>query len=526
MVQILMILVYASIYLHDDMGDSLHTIGPDPAVYPLRIAGITLAGFYAIWGFFHLLASRCGSQIDATGRVHWVKTAEQGMTLSRIAAALWWLFCLFELGWLKVVRNTIGDLVLIDELIAIAPFFAVLAGCWWSIFPVERRMHEALLWRELHDPHGHTIHPPPTRAQYVWLSIRHQALLWMVPLTLLMGWQEVLNFEFKPIIAFIDRLSPGHGEDLFPIVQWLGTLSLVLVTPALMRFVWDTVAIGPGPLRDQVQAMCKRYRVRVGGPLLWRTHGTMVNGAILGIFWPLRFMLLTDALLERLTPSQVEAVMAHEVAHVRRRHLIWLGVCVISTVMVGVWAIGAAAGLFEKVVKVHPNDEALSILATVIALGGAGLVFGMVSRRFEWQADAFAAQHMSQKEKGSEERRDEVRPNDGMYPAPTAPSLPSSVPSSSLPSSAPRVTREAVAVMASALQAVADLNGISATRFSWRHGSIRQRQQRLLSLVDVPVAKAPIDRQVRLIKLAAAAALLAVLASMVWELLHQTPIAH
>lgn len=80
--------------------------------------------------------------------------------------------------------------------------------------------------------------------------------------------------------------------------------------------------------------------------------------------------------------------------------------------------------------------------------------------------------------------------------------------------------------MASALQAVADLNGISATRFSWRHGSIRQRQQRLLSLVDVPVAKAPIDRQVRLIKLAAAAALLAVLASMVWELLHQTPIAH
>ena len=81
--------------------------------------------------------------------------------------------------------------------------------------------------------------------------------------------------------------------------------------------------------------------------------------------------------------------------------------------------------------------------------------------------------------------------------------------------------------MASALQAVADLNGIAANKFSWRHGSIRQRQERLMRLVDVPVAAAPIDRQVRVIKVVAGVALALGGASMVvQEVLMRASIVH
>ncbi len=522
MVQILMILLFGSIYIRDGMEDAAQAVSLHPTQNPIRIAGITLAGFYAIWGTFHLLTIWCGSRVDKTGRLRWVHTAERGMTVTRLAGAAWWGFALFELDWLRAVRTMVGDGLLYDELLAMSPFIALLAGAWWSIYPVERRLQDAMLMRQLDDPEGHGIYPPVERMQQVWMSIRHQVLLWTVPLTIIMGWQELLGILTDPLTGSLRSLAKDGDGVLVAIIQWIGMLVIIITTPALMRVVWDTVRIGPGPLADQVHAMCRKYGVRVGGPLLWRTRGTMVNGAILGVFWPFRFMLLTDALLERLSPAQVEAVMAHEVAHVRRRHLIWLAVCVVSTVIVASLAIAAAAGLLHTVAGSPSQRRCLiSIAATVIGLGGAGLVFGMVSRRFEWQADAFAVQHLSQKDEGTEERRDEVRPNDGMYPAPTTPSLPFSVPSSS-----PRVTREAVAVMSSALQAVADLNGIAANKFSWRHGSIRQRQENLLRLVDVPVAAAPIDKQVRLIKLAAAAALLAVLASMVWELLHQTPIAH
>jgi STE24 endopeptidase len=495
MVQILMILLFGSIYVHDGQGDAVASFGPNPAEYPYRIAGITLAGFYVIWGAFHLLTRFCGEQIDRTGRMRWVQLAERGMTAARLFGTAWWLFALFELGWLKAVRAVVGDLLLVDELLAMSPFILLLAGAWWSIYPVERRIQDAMFMRHLDDPHGHTIHPPLTRGQHVWMSVRHQVMLWMVPLTLLMGWQEFLNFEFEPIKNLLERISPRNVATLFPLVQWLGTLAIVITSPSLMRVVWDTVKIESGPLADQVHAMCRKYKVRVAGPLLWRTRGSMVNGAILGVFWPFRFMLLTDALLERLSPAQVEAVMAHEVAHVRRRHLIWLAVCVLSTVLVAAWAIAGAVDAFQRLTSIKPSDDLVSIAATILGLGGAAMVFGLVSRRFEWQADAFSVQHMSQKEAGQD--------------------------------SPSRVTRDAVVIMASALQAVADLNGIAANRFSWRHGSIRQRQERLMRLVDVPVAAAPIDKEVRVIKVVAGVALTLGIASMViQEIMVRASIVH
>jgi Zn-dependent protease with chaperone function len=179
--------------------------------------------------------------------------------------------------------------------------------------------------------------------------------------------------------------------------------------------------------------------------------------------------------------------MAHEVAHVRRRHLIWLGVCVMATVLAALWAIAGAAGLLQELTGKEASEDLISLAAGILGLGGAGFVFGLVSRRFEWQADAFAVQHLSRVE------------------AEAAPAG----------ANAPRVTPAAVATMASALQAVAELNGIAANKFSWRHGSIRQRQDRLYKLVHVPLAAAPIDRQVFVIKLTAGIALALGIASMI-----------
>jgi Zn-dependent protease with chaperone function len=480
MVQVLLILLYGSIYLHDGLREAP---GGDPSTNPLKVAATTLAGFVAIWLALHLVAAWCGSQIDKTGRVRWIQTAERWLTLSRIAGACWWTYCLFDLGWLGAVRTKVGDLWLIDELLAMSPFIALLVGGWWSLYPVERRFHEALLIRQLDNPDAQPIHPILSRSEQVWMSARHQLLLWMVPLTLLMGWQELLSFQAKPLIRVLGGIAPRHGGDLLEAVRLIGTFLIIIVTPALMRFVWDTVRIGPGPLADQVHAMCRRYRVRVGGPLLWRTRGTMVNGAILGVFYPLRFMLLTDALLERLGPAQVEAVMAHEVAHVRRRHLIWLAVCIVSTVIVAAWCLTGALWALHIVTHAIPSETTVSVASTLIGLAGAGMVFGLVSRRFEWQADAFAVQHLSTTQGPSDHQQ-------------------------------ARVTPEAVTTMASALQSVADLNGIAANKPSWRHGSIRQRQERLRRLVNVPIAATPIDRQVLVIKLVASIALALGVASM------------
>src|SRR5262245_1137435 len=112
MVQVLLILLYGSIYLHDGLKEA-----PGGHDHPLKIAATTLAGFFAIWLALHAMATWCGSQIDKTGRARWIHIAERWLTLSRLAGACWWSYCLFNLGWLEAVRARVGDLWLIDELL-------------------------------------------------------------------------------------------------------------------------------------------------------------------------------------------------------------------------------------------------------------------------------------------------------------------------------------------------------------------------------------------------------------------------
>src|SRR5262245_46029263 len=187
MVQVLLILLYGSIYLHDGLKEAPG--GTD--LNPLKVAATTLAGFFAIWLALHAMATWWGSQIANTGRVRWIHIAERWLTLSRLAGAAWWTYCLFDLGWLQAVRRAVGDLWLIDELLAMSPFIALLVGGWWSLYPVERRFHEAFLMRQLDSPDAQPIHPILSRSAQVWMAARHQLLLWMLPLTLMMGWREL-----------------------------------------------------------------------------------------------------------------------------------------------------------------------------------------------------------------------------------------------------------------------------------------------------------------------------------------------
>ena len=104
-----------------------------------------------------------------------------------------------------------------------------------------------------------------------------------------------------------------------------------------------------------------------------------------------------------------------------------------------------------------------------VALG----LFGWVSRRFERQADTFAACHLSVAAEGDERR----------------------------------VTPEAAATVAGALGTIARMEPVRTRGPSWRHGSIAWRQAYLASIVGRPVDGLEIDRQVRRIKLAALAGL-------------------
>lgn len=471
MVQLLIIAMFVAVQLRDREG------APATPESAARIAAV-FCGIFAAWVLVQAAALVAGRRLDRTGNLDILPVLDRLVAALRASAGLAMGYVLVKGGWLDAVRAIVGDVVLLDEWLAISPMIVFLVATWWSMYPVERRLKEAVLLRHLQD--GLPVHAPLTRVQFIWSALRHQVLLVFVPLSLVSGWGELV-----PLLAARLGLSGGPESPSWwgvgePLVTWGGILVIFILAPAILRHVWDTVRIGPGEVRDQVRRVCDAHGVRISGPFLWRTHGSILNGAVVGIFWPLRYLLFTDALVERLDRLQFEGVIAHEIGHVRYRHVLWMGVTVVAAALAIGWAMAGvqlATGLRLEGADVQTPVLTLAILAVVIVL------FGAVSRRFEWQADAFAVRHLS-----------EVLPDETVE--------------------AGVVTPRAVRTMQDALGSVADLNGVSPRRFDFRHGSIAQRQARLARLVGLRHRSLPIDRVVWCIKIAAGTIVLTTLAMM------------
>jgi STE24 endopeptidase len=380
----------------------------------------------------------------------------------------------------------IGDLILIDEMLAISLPIAMLVFGWWADYPIDRRLREATLIGSIDA--GRPIQAIWTRSQYLLGQVRHQLALMLVPLLVLIGWLEMV-ITWAPRDELVQAgLSLGGAGILF------------LFAPLVIRRIWDTIPLPPGELRQMLVDMCRQHRVVVRELLLWRTFGGLLNAAVMGVVGPLRYILMTDALLESLPLKQVEAVMAHEIAHVRRHHMFWLLIVAAgaSTLLQTLGAIifdlliptssvvdpqPVAAGFTWELL----NDPELAI--GVIACCGAAcwlLTFGWVSRRFERQADTFAVQHLVQQRTTTDD-----------------PSNPS----------APRIVdAQAVGTMVLALEQVSCFNHMATTRRSWRHGSIAWRQAYLNALIGLDAKRLPIDRQIFWIKCAGATVLTATIA--------------
>ncbi|HWE39537.1 MAG TPA: M48 family metallopeptidase [Isosphaeraceae bacterium] len=381
------------------------------------------------------------------------------------------------LGWPEVVAWGFGlrDRILIDELAVLAPYGAILLVTWWGLYPAERALRPSRS-------------RPAGLGKYLVLKAR-QALGLILPaaLVFLLG-QDLLRHAW-----------PATARD--PRAQLVGMAAmsaLVLVlAPAFARIAWPTRPLPPGPLRERLERLARRHGFRCSDILVWDTGGSVVNASVTGASPFLRYVLLTDALLECLDDREIEAVFGHEAGHIAHRHLAYLGFVSIGSM--GVLALlgrliehQLGPGSFLVARSTSPTTVLAIQAAAVLATVGAYLlvVFGFVSRRFERQADVFACRAVSCDRPECPPHAD-LNADDG--PSPVAAAL----------------CPVGIRTFANALDLVADLNGIGPRRFSWRHGSIRRRIAFLEGLERHPDAERRFQSRVRLLRLALGLALLA-----------------
>jgi STE24 endopeptidase len=277
--------------------------------------------------------------------------------------------------------------------------------------------------------------------------------------------------------------------------------AVFLVAPVLLRYIWHTTSLPAGELRSRLDGLCRRIGLSYRDILIWHSDGMVVNAAVMGLIRPVRYVLLSDGLLETMDDDKIEAVFGHEAGHVKHHHItFYLLFAILSMLVVG--------GISELVVRFGPDlmqqagraeslrdsqaqvRDYLQVMAMVMIVAIWGIGFGPVSRRFEWQADLFGARSVTP-DIASCDRPCLVHGT--LDPQPLNPGY--------RPPPGLVVCATAAHTFGEALHRIATLNGIPVEARSWRHSSIGNRIRLLRQYAADPSAIARLNRGVLTIKI-------------------------
>ncbi|MCK4626786.1 MAG: M48 family metalloprotease [Phycisphaerae bacterium] len=358
------------------------------------------------------------------------------------------LGALMLVGWANLITRMLpaGTVPLVDKALAVAPFIAALMAFWWATYPMNRAMRQQNIRSTAMA--GDPVRVMWTRRQFLIFNIRCNLLLVAVPVGL--------------IILVLDLLylaEPAIGTDIAASAALLAIGGIFLSAPAIIVRIWKTRPLPAGPLRSRLEQLSKRAGFACRNILIWDTGSVIVNAAVLGVVRPVRYVLMSDAMLEHFDADDVVAVFAHEAGHVVHRHIPYMIIFSVALILLMSWIVEFFAARFDIAI---PIVELLAVLV----MGTLWLwLFGMLSRRFERQADVFAAATATG-EIGAE------------------------------------LSAEGVSLFSGALMKVALMNGISPSQRNFRHGSITHRLAYLDRLHRSGTGRASVDRSVRLIKIA------------------------
>jgi Zn-dependent protease with chaperone function len=207
-----------------------------------------------------------------------------------------------------------------------------------------------------------------------------------------------------PIPALQTLLATSWGE---PLILLSFFLVLIVIFPALIIRLWNCTPLPPGPHRTLIETFCKTHNVKYKNILVWPLfEGQALTAGVMGFVNNFRYILVTPALIKALTSDELEAVIAHEIGHIKRRHLqiyllIFLGFGIMAQIFTyPLLSLVANSDLFYKLLHLahkEPSD-ALAFASTVpmflLTIIYFRYIMGYFMRNFERQADLYALKAM------------------------------------------------------------------------------------------------------------------------------------
>ena len=206
------------------------------------------------------------------------------------------------------------------------------------------------------------------------------------------------------LLAFVSRSGP---------LWWLWAalflaafqFVMMIVAPRFIAPLFNKFTpLGQGELRDRVEALARQCGFAMHGVFVMdgSKRSAHSNAYFTGI-GASRRIVLYDTLIQQMSVPEVGAVLAHEIGHFKRKHIV-------KALLLGLFLLFAGAYTLSLLIKWPPFFQAFGVdgglangrqaaisLVLLSLVGGSflfwlGPLFHKLSRKHEYEADAYAAQ--------------------------------------------------------------------------------------------------------------------------------------
>lgn len=254
----------------------------------------------------------------------------------------------------------------------------------------------AIVWACAYGPYRMLNTTDLSRRSYILANISFSIPI-LFPWLLLSGIADIINaLPFELPKRF---LSTTEGQVAYFLVF---LFAVAIVGPAMIQKFWRCKPLETGYYRRRIENLCQKAGLEYANILyLPIIGGRMITAGVMGLIKKFRYILVTDALLQLLEPEEIDAVIAHEIGHIKKKHLLFYLVFFVGYMLVSfatfdlliyfilfaepIYSFINSTGLDQATV----TSSIFSLIIILIFLIYFRYIFGYFMRNFERQADTY-----------------------------------------------------------------------------------------------------------------------------------------
>jgi Zn-dependent protease with chaperone function len=229
---------------------------------------------------------------------------QRAVTRLSILSIVLFAICLYLLNlkyWLLKVPGFAAFSIL-PGLAAIMVFFVFLSTVWYFGYEVYRSFFTS----------------PVKRWDYITSQV-------MLNFPILFPWALItLCYDILSLLTWpsLRRMYESQTGQFLFFTMFL--ILLVIFLPPLIKYFWGCSPLPRSEKKERIEDFLEAQGFRYRGILRWPLlEGRLMTAGVMGLVPQFRYILITDSLLRLLSIEELKAVMAHEIGHIRYKHLLF-----------------------------------------------------------------------------------------------------------------------------------------------------------------------------------------------------------